>query len=163
VLVTTFVPQARCPNLLGADLTQQSLYALLERESGLVIASGRRTLEAFARLMQQSPGSVGQMLLACDFLHGPTPELVLVGSEDEIQQARRAFWRRFIPNRVFATSGPAVAGAHPAPRLAATFAGKTSTDGQPTLYECENFACQAPVSGLAAIEAVWDRLAAAGK
>jgi len=46
VLVTTFLPYSACPKLAHADLTGQSLYQFLENECGLVIARGRRTIEA---------------------------------------------------------------------------------------------------------------------
>lgn len=46
VLVTTYLPEALCPDLVQADLTEQSLYAYLEDHYGLVIVSGRRTLQA---------------------------------------------------------------------------------------------------------------------
>jgi GntR family transcriptional regulator len=45
-LVTAYVPHAYCPELVNADLTNQSLYAFLERECGRFIARGRRTIEA---------------------------------------------------------------------------------------------------------------------
>ncbi len=48
VLVTTYLPQRICPDLLTADLTHQSLYALLEQKCGVFIASGHRTVEAVA-------------------------------------------------------------------------------------------------------------------
>lgn len=48
VLVSTYIPYARCPALLQADLTRQSLYALLEKQYGLVITRGRRAFEAVA-------------------------------------------------------------------------------------------------------------------
>ncbi|MBW7885529.1 MAG: GntR family transcriptional regulator [Caldilineaceae bacterium] len=48
----SFVPFARCPQLLEADLTRQSLYAFLEQASGQRIMRGRRTIEAI--LPQQS-------------------------------------------------------------------------------------------------------------
>ena len=46
VLVTTYLPYEICPELLQVDLTNQSLYAYLENEHGLQIASGKRFLEA---------------------------------------------------------------------------------------------------------------------
>lgn len=46
VLVTTYVPYSACPKLAQADLTDRSLYQFLEDECGLVIARGRRTIEA---------------------------------------------------------------------------------------------------------------------
>jgi len=45
LLVDSYVPYALCPDLLNADLTDQSLYAYLESH-GLTLASGMRTLEA---------------------------------------------------------------------------------------------------------------------
>ena len=48
VFVTTYLPYDRCPQLLSEDLTQQSLYAVLQNKYGLVIARGRRTIEAVA-------------------------------------------------------------------------------------------------------------------
>ncbi len=43
---TTYIPYAICPALLDEDLTAQSLYTLLEERYGLIIARGRRVLEA---------------------------------------------------------------------------------------------------------------------
>ena len=45
-LVTAYVPHECCPELVNADLTNQSLYAFLERECGRVIVRGRRIIEA---------------------------------------------------------------------------------------------------------------------
>jgi uncharacterized protein len=44
-------------------------------------------------------------------------------------------------------------GAHAprSPALAPLFEGRAAIDGQPTLYICENFACQQPVVGREAI------------
>ncbi len=54
VLVTTYVPLEKCPGLLTADLTRQSLYAFMEQNCGLVIAHGRRTLEAVGAAPRES-------------------------------------------------------------------------------------------------------------
>jgi uncharacterized protein YyaL (SSP411 family) len=43
-------------------------------------------------------------------------------------------------------------------RLDDLFAGRTSLDGEPVLYVCENSACQEPAVGLAAIVAALDKL-----
>jgi len=47
-LVTTYLPYKICPSLLGEDLTNQSLYGVLEGKYNLKIAHGRRSLEAVA-------------------------------------------------------------------------------------------------------------------
>jgi GntR family transcriptional regulator len=62
-VVITHVPYEAAPDLLNDDLTEQSLYALLESKYGMRIASGKRTLEAsvanaaLAKSLQLSPGS----------------------------------------------------------------------------------------------------------
>ena len=48
VLVTTYLPYDLCPGLTAYDLSNQSLYAVLEKELGLVLSHGRRTIEAVA-------------------------------------------------------------------------------------------------------------------
>lgn len=54
VLVSTYIPYARCPALLQADLTRQSLYALMEKQYGIVISRGRRAFEAVAATQRES-------------------------------------------------------------------------------------------------------------
>lgn len=46
VLVTSYLPQSLCPNLMDFELTGQSLYRVLETEFGIVLSHGRRTIEA---------------------------------------------------------------------------------------------------------------------
>ena len=45
-LVTTYIPFEICPALADSDLTNRSLYEYLEKEGGIVIAKGRRYIEA---------------------------------------------------------------------------------------------------------------------
>jgi len=45
-LVTTYIPYKICPSLLKEDLTNQSLYGVLEDKYNLKISNGRRSLEA---------------------------------------------------------------------------------------------------------------------
>lgn len=79
VLVTTYLPYDKCPNLLYSDLTHQSLYALLEQEFDLVIARGHRSIEAVsaneytAGLLQIDVGAPLVMLDSVSFLADGTP------------------------------------------------------------------------------------------
>ena len=79
VFVTTYLPFDLCPDLLGVDLTNQSLYAHLEREYGLVIASGTRFLEAVianqleAKLLQIDIGAPLLLLNSISFLADGRP------------------------------------------------------------------------------------------
>jgi GntR family transcriptional regulator len=45
-LVTTYIPFEICPGLASIDLTNRSLYEYLEKEYGIFIAKGQRTIEA---------------------------------------------------------------------------------------------------------------------
>lgn len=45
-LVQTYIPYQLCPRLSEYDLSNKSLYSVLENEFGLVISHGRRTIEA---------------------------------------------------------------------------------------------------------------------
>jgi GntR family transcriptional regulator len=62
VLVTTYLPHEKCQGVEKADLSHRSLYALLEKEYGIVIAHGKRTIQAAAaneyeaKLLNQKPG-----------------------------------------------------------------------------------------------------------
>lgn len=74
VLVTTYLPYEICPALLNVDLTNQSLYAYLESEHGLFVASGRRFLEAIvanqleAKLLNIDIGSPLLLLNSVSYL-----------------------------------------------------------------------------------------------
>lgn len=79
VLVTTYLPHALCPKLVETDLTHRSLYAYLQEEYGLVIARGRRILEAIvaseyeAGLLEISEGAPLISLQSISYLEDGTP------------------------------------------------------------------------------------------
>jgi uncharacterized protein YyaL (SSP411 family) len=107
-----------------------------------------KTLRLFGGLLTQSPQAAGQMLLALDFYLGPVDEVAVVEAQAEetreaLQLLRQGFW----PRRVLAFK--------PAGNVPATLeqtipllAGK-SAQGSVTVYFCRDFACQAPVVGVA--------------
>ena len=79
VYVTTYLPFDLCPALLDVDLSNQSLYAYLEREHGLLIASGKRFLEAVianqleAELLQIDIGAPLLLLNSISYLPNGQP------------------------------------------------------------------------------------------
>jgi uncharacterized protein YyaL (SSP411 family) len=91
---------------------------------------------------------------------GPLHELVVIGGSDEA--ASRAvldeIQRTYLPHRVLAYRPTAMPASDMSKHLAPVFTGRTAVDGQPTLYVCENFACQAPRVGAAAIRAALEEL-----
>jgi GntR family transcriptional regulator len=79
VYVTTYLPYAACPALLNENLTNQSLYAILEEKFGLQIVRGRRTLEAMAandqdaKLLRITAGSPIVLLKSVSYLKDGHP------------------------------------------------------------------------------------------
>ena len=66
---------------------------------------------------------------------------------------------RFWPNKVVA----ALPATGESTFLTAVLAGKRPLKNEPTLYICENYACQQPASGKEAIAAECEKLASAAK
>jgi GntR family transcriptional regulator len=79
LLVTTYIPYHLCPRLAEYDLSNQSLYAVLEKEFGLVISHGHRTIEAVAanereaQLLNVEEGDPLLLLNAVTYLEDGTP------------------------------------------------------------------------------------------
>ena len=98
--------------------------------------------------MADSPIVVGQMLIALDFLVGPVQEFAVVGdaADPETKQAMALIRKDFRPNKVLAFRD------NKAGDDVALLKGKTAQGGV-TTYICQNFACEAPVVGTAALAA----------
>jgi uncharacterized protein YyaL (SSP411 family) len=88
------------------------------------------------------PSAFGHALIALELHFSPPRELAIVGPVDS--PVARAALEPFQPDTVVAI-GPA----EDVPLLA----GKHLVDGQPAVYICENFACQAPVTSYEAFTA----------
>lgn len=79
VLVVTHIPEAKCPNLIRENLTDESLYGVLARKYGLVISQGHRTVEAIAldrvdaKLLEVRTGSPALLLKSVGLLADGTP------------------------------------------------------------------------------------------
>jgi uncharacterized protein YyaL (SSP411 family) len=121
------------------------------------LQAAEQTLQAALSIMQRQPAAAGQMLLALDHFLGPTSEIVLSGDwrGEPLRSLLADFHRRFIPRRVLAAHSPGT----PIPKvLAPLLAGKTGDDTEPRVYVCQDFACQAPAVGEAAVRSLWDQL-----
>jgi uncharacterized protein len=114
------------------------------------------TIRAGQSLIERFPTAAGQLLLALDYHLGPTPELVFVGDRTHQEwrswvDATELIHSTWLPRRavVLHDTNESVPDDSP---LAEILRGKTAVNGEPTLYVCEEFTCQAPVVGDAAIE-----------
>lgn len=127
------------------------------------VEAARRTLELAVGLMEQVPSATAQMLLAATTFVGPLREVVVLGHPHapDTGAVLSDLRKRFVPDCVVACRPPDGTGSSAA--LASLFAGKQSRGSEPTVFVCERFACQAPVSGTAAVLDTWKRLAAGGR
>ncbi len=107
----------------------------LERRALSVLRLVRSALE-------RTPSFLAWALCALDLHFAPRRELAIVGPPDA--EVARAALREFDPSAVVAF-GPA----EDVPLLA----GKGLVDGEPAVYVCERFACQAPITDAALIGA----------
>jgi uncharacterized protein YyaL (SSP411 family) len=123
--------------------------------------AARATLDMAVGLMERAPTAAGQMLIAAEMFFGPTPEIVVLGQigDADTAAALSDLRKRFIPNYVLACRATSESQSG-SPNLAPIFAGKSPQGTLPTVFVCENFTCQAPVSGKGAAIAVWERLSA---
>ncbi|MCE9566808.1 MAG: thioredoxin domain-containing protein [Planctomycetes bacterium] len=132
------------------------LAKLLDRRD--FAAKAEETLRGYRETMTEHPAAAGQMLIALDFHLGPTTEVAVigVGNADETLQALDAIRTAFRPRQVLAFDDPHSDSGDVSPPLAKDFIpllkGKPMVDGKVTAYVCENFACQAPLVGVEAIE-----------
>jgi uncharacterized protein YyaL (SSP411 family) len=141
-------------NAMAATLLLR-LGKLCGRNDFLEVAE--RTLQLATRVMLEAPVAAGQALIAADMWLGPMPEFVLMGdgSNPELEQILSAFRSRYIPSFVIAFRDSRESQFESA-LLGALFAGKSTANGAPALFECEGFQCQTPLVGA---EAILNRLA----
>ncbi len=125
------------------------------------LTAASETLDCAAGLLENSPTAAAQMLAALDMHLGPVHEIVILGdiTQDDTREVVRSLRRSYLPNRVVACRAapddPA-GGRHVDP----IFIGKTMEGPPPTVYLCEQFACQPPIRGKAAILNRWKAMSA---
>ena len=92
------------------------------------------------------------MLIALDMLLGPTPEIVILGEKNSPSTTAllAALNHRYLPNKVVALRGPS---SKATGSLDPLFKGKQAGKDA-TVFVCQNFSCQAPVEGAAALQAI---------
>ncbi|MCA9996413.1 MAG: GntR family transcriptional regulator [Anaerolineales bacterium] len=79
VVVTTYIPEKICPDLVNEDFTNASLYELLATKHNLAIAEGVRTIESvnatpdLAQLLQIKEGAALSLLTSIGWLANGTP------------------------------------------------------------------------------------------
>ena len=113
-----------------------------------------RTLAALADPMSRFPLAFGNLLGAADMAVRGAVELALVGdpADDAFRALARVAARRFVPSLVIAGGPPDENADLP------LLAGRAQREGQPTAYLCRAYACDAPVSDPAELDAQLRRM-----
>jgi uncharacterized protein len=100
--------------------------------------SARKLLSAFQPRLAAVPFGMPQMLAAAEFDIAPQREIVVAG--DASGKMLRLLWAKFDPNRILLYADPQLAAFNPA--IADMCARQDGT----TVYVCEDFTCQQPVT-----------------
>ncbi len=97
-------------------------------------------LRLVAPQIRRYPQAFGRSLSALEFYFSPTREIVVLGEKGN--ELAREIWRGFLPNKVVVLAENANENAEFIPLLKE----RNLIDGQATVFVCENFACQKPVT-----------------
>jgi uncharacterized protein YyaL (SSP411 family) len=112
-------------------------------------------IQAFSKQVADQPVAYTQLLIALDFMIGPSQEIVVVGdpSLTNTQAMIHAVQRSFLPNKVLLLRSQGVKGKQLA-SLSPFVEAMSSINNQPTVYVCENYACKTPIKDVDALKAI---------
>ncbi|MDY6988636.1 MAG: thioredoxin domain-containing protein [Thermodesulfobacteriota bacterium] len=108
---------------------------------------------AFSRQVIDQPMAYTQLLVALDFMVGPSQEIVVAGDPDlkATKEMLGAIQRGFLPNKVLLLR-PQGAQRKRLVSLSPFVEAMVPIDDQPTVYICEQYTCQAPIKDLPMLE-----------
>jgi len=99
-------------------------------------------------LMSKQPGSAGQWLQALDFYLSTPLEIAVIGSPEDASELLAPLYESLRPNRVVVGSEEDASEDESLPLLAQ----RSRRDGLATVYVCQDYVCQEPVTGPAALQ-----------
>jgi uncharacterized protein YyaL (SSP411 family) len=103
-------------------------------------ARARGVIAAASATLQRVPTAVPQMLVALDLAISPPEQAVIAGDANDlgVQRGLAKLHGKFAPHRILMRAGGLLAERN------AELAEMKPVNGQPALYLCRNFTCQAP-------------------
>ncbi len=115
-------------------------------------------LKAFSGKITRLPGSFTQMLIALDFVLGPSKEIVIAGERGsrDTEEMIHMVYKRFMPNKVVALRPASVKEAEPMVRLIPFLKDQAALHGKTTAYVCINYACKFPTNSIEKLDALLD-------
>ncbi|MCC2684638.1 MAG: six-hairpin glycosidase-like family protein [Paenibacillaceae bacterium] len=110
-------------------------------------------LESFAGAVERYPAGHAQFLAAVDYALSGGGEIVIVGdpAQQTTKQMIAAIQRRYLPNAIMMLLPPGEEGTE-ARAVFPLAQDKVAIGGRPTVYICENYSCQSPVTELEELE-----------
>ena len=118
----------------------------------------QQTICNAAAVMQRAPNGCGQMMLALDLLLNDTQEIVIATTQtEEEEKLRQYLFDAFIPRRTIAfinSGNPSATAA----ALRQQIDNRPLVDNQTTVYLCQNFSCQKPLSNYGDIKSAFDTM-----
>ena len=106
-------------------------------------------LRSLVQLMGRAPGGTGHWLAVLDFYVSMPKEIAIVGAGDDpaTRSLLDTVFQRYLPNKVVVGSPDSSFDQFRKKGLEfPLLEGRELTDGQPTAYVCQNYACQLPVT-----------------
>jgi uncharacterized protein YyaL (SSP411 family) len=113
---------------------------------------------AFSGNVQEGPSAFTQFLVAIDFAIGPSYEIVIAGESNakETRDMISAVQSRFIPNRVLLLR-PTEIDNPPVVSLAPYTKSQTRMDKKATVYICQEFVCDQPLTDVKALKQYFEQ------
>ncbi len=110
-------------------------------------------MQAFAGQVTDQPMAYTQLLIALDFMVGPSQEIVIAGDPalETTQAMVKTVHQKFLPNKVLLLRPDGVEGKRLA-TLSPFVEAMTPINHQATVYVCEQYACQAPIKDVGQLE-----------
>ncbi len=108
----------------------------------------QKTLDAFSPQLNQYSSGFAQMIIALDFLVGPTREIVIAGDENDqaVKEMIQEIYSRFLPNKVVVLHPSDGSAAKKIEALSAFTKNQVPLDGKATIYVCKNYVCDLPTT-----------------
>jgi uncharacterized protein YyaL (SSP411 family) len=109
----------------------------------------------FAAEVMEHPMAYTQLLVALDFMVGPSQEIVMAGdpAPETMRDMLNVVQRKFLPNKVVLVRQDGAEGKRLA-TLSPFVEPMHSVDHQPTVYLCEQYSCKKPITKVSELKTV---------
>ena len=111
------------------------------------LEKAERTLIVLGDFMESAPNGFGHLLCGLSWQLAGSTEIAIIGSpqDEETKALLAAINSRFLPHKVVALYDPVSGDTRPTERIP-LLANRPQIDGKATVYVCQDFVCQRPVT-----------------